>query len=136
MSVHKVENVIPPGAGQLTGVFRSHPNFTEIIKTLETCIDDVNNWMIVNKLQLNSDQTECILFDARNELKDGEIENLHVGHDVVPFKSKAKNLGVFFDHHISMESHINHLCKLLYLELRRVGSMSKFLNEGSKIPYF
>lgn len=88
--------------------------------------------MIGNKLQLNSDKTECLLFDTRDKLKSKDVKHLHVGHDIVPFNAKARNLGVFFDHQLSMETHINHLCKQLYLEMRRIGAMVKFLDETSK----
>ena len=31
------------------------------ILCVETCISDVKNWLIVNKLQLNNEKTECLL---------------------------------------------------------------------------
>ena len=47
------------------------------------------------------------------------------------FQKKAKNLGVVFDSKISMNQHISHLCQVLYLEIRRIGKLSQFLNENS-----
>ena len=51
--------------------------------------------MVKDKLQLNSDKTECLLFNVRNELKDNDREYLNIGHDVVTCIIKAKNLGVY-----------------------------------------
>ena len=31
------------------------------VTSMETCISDINNWIIENKLQLNDDETECLL---------------------------------------------------------------------------
>ena len=71
--------------------------------------------MVTNKLQLNSDKTECTLFYVRNKLKDTDINQLNIGNDVVTFVNKAYNLGMNVDDKLSMESHVSHLCKLVYL---------------------
>ena len=38
-----------------------------------------------------------------------------------------KNLGVYLDNTLSMESHVNNLCKTLYFHLRRISKILKFL---------
>ena len=47
------------------------------------------------------------------------------------FQKKVKNLGVYFDNALTMESHVNHLCKCLHLELRKIHQMSAVLDTNS-----
>ena len=58
----------------------------------------------------------------------GSIDNIHIGNDKIVFSKKVKNLGVYFDSSLCMEAQINHLCKSLNFELRKINQMSQFLN--------
>ena len=33
--------------------------------TIEQCVRDINNWMVINKLKLNHDKTEVVLISSR-----------------------------------------------------------------------
>ena len=46
------------------------------IKRLEMCISEIKEWMIVNKLKLNDDKMEFIVFGTKQQLsKIGEVSN-------------------------------------------------------------
>ena len=51
--------------------------------------------------------------------------------DNIAISKKAKNLGVYLDSTLSMEDHINNLCRVLNFELRRLGQIRQFLNENA-----
>ena len=96
-------------------------------KKIEIRLYEVQNWKVTNKLHLNSNKTESLLFDVRNELKGNDIKYLDIGNDAVTFINEAEKLSVFTDtcNKLSMKSHVSHLFKLVQLELRRVGAMTK-----------
>ena len=49
------------------------------IRRLEMCISEIREWMIVNKLKLNDDKTEFIVFGSRQQLsKIGEV-SINIG---------------------------------------------------------
>ena len=104
-------------------------NVHDLIFTLEQCIEDVKNWMHVNKLKLNDDKTEAILINPKKY----EIDNDHlsIGEEKVKFANYAKNLGVYIDENLSMNCHITNISKAVYLEIRKLKHMSKFVNESS-----
>ena len=54
-----------------------------------------------------------------------------IGNSAITFSNKANNLDVFIDNDISMESQLNHVCKLSYLELRRLAHLGPYLNMDS-----
>ena len=99
--------------------------------TMGQCIEDVKSWMIDNKLKLNSDKTEIILCNPKGSHIPIEVDHIRTENDKLSFSDKAKNLGVYFDSKLSMEHHVNYLCKILSCELRRIGQLSAFLNECS-----
>ena len=49
----------------------------------------------------------------------------------VPFADKVKNLGVFLDSILSFDVHISHICRSLYLQLRRIGQIQPYLSIDS-----
>ena len=104
-------------------------NIHNLVHSLENCIKDVKNWMCENKLKLNDEKTEVILCNPKKYKLD--VSEIKVGNDAVKFTDSAKNLGVFFDHDLSLDAHFVHISKAVYLEIRRLKHMSKFVSESS-----
>ena len=104
-------------------------NISDLVFSIENCISEVKNWMLVNKLKLNDDKTEIMLLNPKNYQIN--IDSLSVGDEIISFSKFAKNLGVYFNENLSMDCHITNLCKSIYLEIRRLRHMSNFVNEAS-----
>ena len=100
----------------------------DLIFSVEKCIADVKFWMEANKLKLNDDKTEAILINPKNYLVNKS--NLIIGEEEILFNNAAKNLGVFIDEDLSMNFQISNLSKAIYLEIRRLKHISKFVNES------
>ena len=71
------------------------------ISSIKTCISNVKNWMIENKLQLNDEKTECLLIHSNKC-----IENLNrtfgsFGHNAISFYTTVKYPGFYFTDNIS-----------------------------------
>ena len=56
---------------------------------------------------------------------------MSIGEENVKFANSAKNLGVYIDENLSMNCHITNLSKAVYLEIRKLKHMSKFVSESS-----
>ena len=95
---------------------------------MEACILEVKEWMHDNKLKLNDDKTEIILINPKKY--EVNFSNLVVGDGDVQFSDSAKNLGVFIDKDLTMNCQITNLSKAVYLEIRRLKHMSKFVDEN------
>ena len=98
------------------------------VSVAERCVNEVSEWMLVNKLKLNEDKTEVMLCNPKKIVIDPSIDSIKIGTDKIEFSQKVKNLGVYFDSSLCMEAQINHLCKSLNFELRKIHQMSPFLN--------
>ena len=86
-------------------MFISHNNVAHGFDKLKTYLDDVKKWLSANKLKLNPDKTEFIIFAS----KTGEKLNKSFPVDILgSFLSPTKavrNLGVWFDSDFSFTMH-------------------------------
>ena len=104
---------------------------TPLIDKIQMCISAVNCWMMANKLKLNKDKTEVIPCSTAPKLRLLNVASMCIDGDTVPLSGKVKNLGVYLDRDLSMEAQVNHLCKISYLEMRRISQMRSYLDIDS-----
>ena len=76
----------------------------------ESCIGKIRDWMRLNKLKLNDDKTDILLFSS-NPLKATPSVAVTIGADQISPSAVAKNLGVTHDPSMSLAPHITNICK-------------------------
>jgi hypothetical protein len=86
-----------------SNLFKNGKNISEIEKNLNEELSHIVKWLKINKLTLNVDKTQCMLFTSKhyNRALDLKIENSHI----VQVK-KAKFLGVIIDEKLKWKDHI------------------------------
>ena len=72
------------------------------LSLVQSCISDITNWMTSNKLMLNSDKTELLVFNACHRPRP-PLESITVGRDVIHASHAAKNIELWFDEFLSMD---------------------------------
>ena len=72
--------------------------------------------MISNKLSINPNKTEYLLFNPNNVNLPVNIINL--GSNTISPRDSAKNLGIIFHTDMSMDKHISSIIKSCFLQLR------------------
>ena len=93
---------------------------------IEKCIQDVQLWMVANKLKLNWDKTELLVLTARQRPQP-PLDSITIGADVIKASKSAKNIGVWLDSVLSMDVQINNICKTAFFHLRNIAKIRKFL---------
>lgn len=63
---------------------------------MEECIQDVQLWMVANKLKLNGDKTELLVLTARHRPQP-PLDSFKIGADIIKASKSAKNIGVWLD---------------------------------------
>ena len=83
-----------------------------VITRIEACLDDIRNWMVINKLALNEGKTELVLFSSRNGGTGSRSVALgvRVGEATISPSSVVRDLGVMLDSFGLMDEHIRHVC--------------------------
>ena len=100
-----------------------------LTQTLQTCTVDIKTWMTRNKLKLNDDKTEALLFSGSVPSDCILPTSVAICSSSVSFSQKARNLGFMMDSDLSMKQHITRTCQTCYFELRRISSIRRFLTE-------
>ena len=77
--------------------FKPSKDKENCIRRLEMCISEIREWMIVNKLKLNDDKTEFIVFGSRQQLSKIGGVSINIGRVQVQPEDHVRNLGYHMD---------------------------------------
>ena len=110
-----------------------HPeNSSTSFLHMEQCIEELDIWLTRNKLKLNGEKTEIILFSSKYLQRNiGQHISVHIGGSEVTSSNCIKNLGIYQDSVLSMENHINKTCQAGYYHLHKIGRIRSFLTMES-----
>ena len=88
----------------------------------------VHEWMCLNKLSLNVDQTESILIGARSMLSKRKSLNVHIIGNCIQSKETVKYLGVLIDQ-LKWNAYIENLCTRISKLVNLLVRLRVFINE-------
>ena len=129
-------------------VHLKHKNVAHAFDKLKSCFDDVKKWLSANKLKLNPDKTEFIIFDSKLQ-----HEKLHksfpvniLGNFLSPVGA-VRNLGISFDSNFSFSRHVQNICKSCFAQIKDLKHLKGYLTRyaalmavdalvGSRLDYF
>ena len=102
-------------------VHLTHNHATQAFDRLKNCLDDVRKWLSANKLKLNPDKTEFILFGSGNvRTKLSKFFPVNILGNLLSPVDAIKNLGVWFDSDFSFSCHVRNTCKASFRDLKRL----------------
>ena len=106
----------------------------EIEAMLQEDLILVQNWMRINKLFLNINETKVVLFDyTRNK-----YDPLHLVLEGIPIVqvSVYKCLGILLDDRLNMKQHINKLCSKSKMTLDMLGHIRLHISKSTAITLY
>ena len=90
-----------------TTVSLSHQNFTHLVNNLNLELDKIYQWSISNRLSINAEKSELLLFTKRRVERDQC--SVALGNNPLEIKSHCKFLGVILDENLQFSKHIEHV---------------------------
>ncbi len=96
---------------------------------IEKCVDELKDWMTANLLSMNDSKTQYLPIvppKSADWLLD-EVNVIRIGDDTVTASTTVCNLGVYFDHHLDMNSQISHVISACSYHLRNINHISRYL---------
>ena len=111
----------------------NHANETAAVSSIQSCIRDRQNGMLIDKLKLNPDKTEFLILETRQQVENVITSHLVVGESRICPSTKVKNLGSWFDPNLDMISHINNICSSSFYYLYNICRIRKYLSPQSAI---
>ena len=112
----------------------THKNAKIAFDRLGKCLEDVKLWLCANKLKLNADKTDFILFGAKSQqekLNPFFPVNI-LGESLIP-SDAVKNLGVWFDSDFSFTKHVKNVCKLCFIQMRDLRQIRQYLTRDAAL---
>ena len=101
------------------------------VAAMESCIRDIRQWMLHDKLMINDTKSELLVIGTRQQLQKINIANIAVGESDVYPSTCVRNLGSWFDSELKMNTHINKACSAAFFHLHNIKRISKFLSSDS-----
>ena len=95
---------------------------------MEKCVTDIKSWMARNFLKLNSEKTEMLLISSRYGKVDSSKFTLDISGTEIKPSSAVRNIGAIFDSCMSLESHVNQICRSSYYNIRKFWCNSEILD--------
>ncbi|KXJ12154.1 Arachidonate 5-lipoxygenase [Exaiptasia diaphana] len=100
------------------------------LNSIKACLCDIDLWMTINKLKLNKDKTEFLIFSSKHSLLSSSPV-ISFGSEIIHPSSCVRNIGVLFDSSLSLANHIKMTCKSSFYHLRNISRIRKFLSVKS-----
>ena len=94
---------------------------------IETCVREIDSWMVSNKLKLNGDKTDLLVINARHR-PCPLIDHIDVSNFKIKPSDTASNIGVTFDRHMSLDQHVTNICKTCFFHLRKIAKIRDYLS--------
>ena len=82
-------------------------------------LDEVNKWILSNKICINAEKTEYIIFPYRNT---AHLPPNSIGNLMIERSDTLKFLGIMVDEHLTFKNHVHYISNKLS---RSVGILNK-----------
>ena len=102
-------------------------------ESMERCISDINAWMQGMQLKMNNSKTEYIVIGTPQQLAKRTNMAINIGANEVHELNCVRNLGAYFDKHVTMEQHVKSKCRVTYEQLYNIGKVRKYLDHQSAV---
>ena len=84
------------------------------VSNIESCVNEINHWMMVNRLTLNKDKTELLVISAEH-LPGPLLHEISVAGETIHSVHKARNIGTMFDSHFCFNDHLLTFANLRFI---------------------
>ena len=105
-----------------TSLIHTHDNFEYLIKETNEELIRISTWLATNKLVLNINKTNYMIFTSRGKSYNKNVTNITIDGNNIQQVNKTKFLGIIIEEHLNWATHISHLCNII---ARNVGILQK-----------
>ena len=118
-----------------TNIFYSHRSWQTLKETINTELENVNNWFSANRLTLNLDKTNFIVFKSHRKISPINITLEIKGVPITQVES-TRFLGVYVDQHLTWKEHINYISKKIAKNIGIITRISYLLPNTIRLQLY
>ena len=115
-------NVLPLLFADDTCLIASHENFSTLIREANEALSSISKWFQMNKLSLNINKSNFIIFCNKNKKYTKEDAKLYIDNIGITQVPHIKFLGVIVDEKLKWKHHIEFVCKKT---IKSIGILSR-----------
>ena len=119
-----------------TSVFIKEKNIHKLFKKGNNELSRIDQWLIANKLSINTSKTKCMLFRSKHSNTQHINLNLFIRNNKIERVSSLKFLGVYIDEYLSWCPHMKYLLSKLRGCLGATRRIRSFLNQKSLLTLY
>jgi hypothetical protein len=120
-----------------TNISSCGANVHEINERLNENLEKVHQWLLANKLTLNSEKTEYMIIGSKQRL--GNIINdpqIELGEATIKRVNKSKTLGVVIDDHLTWNTQIDNITKKVSKGICMLRRIKEYLSTSTLIKVY
>ena len=117
-------------------MFASGFKLSEIQVILQTDLDSVAKWCILNNMSIHPKKSKCMTIGTRQRLQNINQLTLKVNETFLENVTAQKVLGVFIDNTLNWRSHIDYVCKKLNSKIQLLKRVLYFLTDDMKSLFY
>ena len=114
-------------------VHLTHENVDHAFDRLKSCLDDVKKWLSANKLKLNPDKTEFIIFGTKQCEKLNKSIPVNILGTLLSPVGVVRNLGVWFDSDFSFSRYVQIICKSCFAHIMDLKHLRGYLTHHAAL---
>ena len=99
----------------------------ETMNSLEQCLLGINRWMNQNRLKMNTEKTEFIIFGSGQNLPKCSTKNINVCGDIAECSNKIRLLGMWLDAGLTFKHQISMKCHMAMFNLQKIRQIRPVL---------
>ena len=112
----------------------SNSNAVQLVETVNSDLNKISSWTLSNRLTINIDKTELLLFS--NKDFDKNVHKLVLNNVPLRYVDSCKFLGVHIDHNMTFKVHIDHIAGKLSRGVGILYNIRRKLNIESRVEYY
>ena len=119
-----------------TSVFFQNKNYHSLYANAQQDLQNIDQWMIANKLSINASKAKCMLFRSTKSKTPPSDQSISLRKLDIEQVSSLKFLGVHIDEHLTWSVHTKHVLNKLRSGLAAARRVKPFLNQGTLITLY
>ena len=122
-----------------TNIFVSASSYEEAVKKANEVLNSVSRYMLVNQLHINLSRSYFVTFTKYKLNCSGQslsYPQLKINNTVIKEVEEIKFLGILLDKKLTLDHHINYLCKKLSCCIGTLKRMRHFIPEELKLSLY
>ncbi len=110
-----------------SNIFLSGANLEKLIELANTELKIASDWFKANKLSLNLNKTNYIIFRSTNKQISSTTKEINIDNVIIPRVASTKFLGVYVDQHLKWNIHIEEISKKISKNIGIIKRISHLL---------